>query len=234
MRTKNSAETQSSPAAAKKSARTRNSAPTQVPNTPHAPNLPKALATVADEDGNRRADLIRVAARLFREKGFEGTTIRAIADAVGMRSGSPFYHFKSKQEILAAVMEEGLVAGLAETERIAASDLAPRERFCALVQSHLQTVLGEGHDFIPVLLYDWRSLTPDLQERIIGLKDRYDQIWQQSLLQLKQENLIKSDSKVVRLLLLGAINYCVQWYRPGKGISLEQLAEQVVAMFLNE
>ncbi len=192
-----------------------------------------ALATVADEDGNRRADLLRVAARLFREKGFEGTTIRAIADAVGMRSGSPFYHFKSKQEILAAVMEEGLVAGLAETQRIAALALSPREKFHALVRSHLQTVLGEGHDFIPVLLYDWRSLTPDLQERIIGLKDRYDLIWQDALSLLAEHGLIKSDHRVTRLLLLGAINYSVQWYKPGKGISLDELADQIVETFLS-
>lgn len=214
----------------------RNTAPEAKPSRrrkPESATPVMALATVADEDGNRRADLIRVAARLFREKGFEGTTIRAIADAVGMRSGSPFYHFKSKQEILAAVMEEGLVAGLAETEKIAALALQPREKFHALVRSHLQTVLGEGHDFIPVLLYDWRSLTPDLQERIIGLKDRYDFIWQDALSQLAEHGLIKSDNRVVRLLLLGAINYSVQWYKPGKGISLDELADQVVKMFLS-
>jgi AcrR family transcriptional regulator len=200
--------------------------------TENAVNVPAPLATVAVVDGNRRADLIRVSARLFREKGFDGTTIRDIADAVGMRSGSPFYHFKSKQEILAAVMEEGLVAGLGETERIAASAMPPREKFHALVRSHLETVLADGHDFIPVLLYDWRALSPDLQVKIIGLKDRYDQLWQQVLRELKLAGLIRSDSKVVRLLLLGAINYSVQWYKPGKGLSLDQLAEQAVAMFL--
>lgn len=212
--------------------------PAKLPGNGNVPAVgsraPLALATVADEEGNRRAELIRVAARLFRERGFEGTTIRAIADAVGMRSGSPFYHFKSKQEILAAVMEEGLVAGLAETERIAVSPLAPREKFRALVRSHLQTVLGEGHDFIPVLLYDWRSLSQPLQERIIGLKDRYDQLWQQSLSQLHAEGLIHSDGKILRLLLLGAINYTVQWYKPGKGVSLDELTDQVLVTFLRE
>jgi AcrR family transcriptional regulator len=194
----------------------------------------RPLATVADGDGNRRADLIRVSARLFREKGFDGTTVRDIADAVGMRSGSPFYHFKSKQEILAAVMEEGLVAGLAETERIVAGDLPPREKFHALVRSHLETVLGEGQDFIPVLLYDWRALSPELQKRIIGLKDRYDERWQHVLGLLKQAGLIKSDSKLVRLLLLGAINYSMQWYKPGKGLTIDQLAEHIVAFFLDQ
>jgi AcrR family transcriptional regulator len=203
-------------------------------DAPAAPDAPRQrpLATVAEADGNRRADLVRVSARLFREKGFDGTTVRDIADAVGMRSGSPFYHFKSKQEILAAVMEEGLVAGLGVTESIVNSGLAPREKFHTLVRSHLETVLGEGHDFIPVLLYEWRSLSPDLQARITGLKDRYDQLWQQVVDELKQAGLIHADTKVARLLLLGALNYSMRWYKPGKGLSIDALAEQTVEFFL--
>jgi TetR/AcrR family transcriptional regulator, cholesterol catabolism regulator len=194
----------------------------------------RPLLTIAEDDRNRRADLVRVSARLFREKGFDGTTVRDIADAVGMRSGSPFYHFKSKQDILAAVMEEGLVAGLRDSERIVADNLPPREKFHALVRSHLETVLAEGQDFIPVLLYEWRSLNPELQARVIDLKDRYDLIWQQVIDQLKKAKLIKSDGKVVRLLLLGAINYSMQWYKPGKGLTLDQLADQIVEFFLGE
>ena len=190
------------------------------------------LATIADSDGNRRADLVRVSARLFREKGFEGTTIRDIAEAVGMRSGSPFYHFKTKQDILAAVMEEGLVAGLDATQKIIESSDAPRDKFRALVRTHLETVLAEGHDFIPVLLYDWRSLSDELQAHIIELKDRYDACWQSMLSELKTAGLIEDDSGVVRLLLLGAINYSVQWYKPGKGLTLDQLADQTVEFFL--
>lgn len=202
------------------------------PARPQERQRQRPLATVAEADGNRRADLVRVSARLFREKGFDGTTVRDIADAVGMRSGSPFYHFKSKQEILAAVMEEGLVAGLAATESIVESELAPREKFHSLVRSHLETVLGEGHDFIPVLLYEWRALSPDLQARIIDLKDRYDQLWQQVVEELNAAGLIRSDSKVARLLLLGAVNYSMQWYKPGKGLSIDELARQTVEFFI--
>src|SRR5215204_6634728 len=60
------------------------------------------------DDGNRRRALIRGAARLFRRKGFDATSTRDIAAAAGMQSGSPFYHFKSKQSLLFAVMEEGM------------------------------------------------------------------------------------------------------------------------------
>lgn len=183
-------------------------------------------------DNNRRADLVRVSARLFRERGFDGTTIRDIADAVGMRSGSPFYHFKSKQEILAAVMEEGLTAGLPAAEAIVASDLAPRAKFEALVRAHLETVLGAGHDFIPVLLYDWRCLTPELQERVKILRDRYDQLWQDVVTELHGAGLIASDGTVARLLLMGAINYSVLWYKDGQGADLDQLASEAAALFL--
>src|SRR6187549_3901252 len=65
--------------------------------------------TVAErDDGNRRVELVHAAARLFRRKGFEGTSTRDIATAVGMHSGSPFYHFKSKGALLHAVMTEGM------------------------------------------------------------------------------------------------------------------------------
>ncbi|HAT31519.1 MAG TPA: TetR family transcriptional regulator [Janthinobacterium sp.] len=191
-----------------------------------------SISNVTVADGNRRSDLIRTAARLFRDRGYDGTTIRDIADAVGMRSGSPFYHFKSKQEILAAVMEEGLLACLPAVEAIVVGDLAPRAKFRALVRAHLETVLAEGHDFIPVLLYDWRSLSDALRADIVALRDRYDQLWQSVIGELKQAGLIKSDSKVARLLLMGAINFTVQWYKPGKGCTLDQLADQAVEMFL--
>lgn len=194
----------------------------------------QALVTVADSDQNRRADLVRISAKLFREKGFDATTIRDIADAVGMRSGSPFYHFKSKQDILLAVMEEGLAAGLETTEAIVARDLPSREKFRALVHAHLETVLADGHDFIPVLLYDWRSLNLEYQGQIIKLKDRYDALWQDVLGELKRDGWIADDSRVVRLLLLGAINYSAQWYKPGKGLSISQLTDKTLSFFLKE
>lgn len=191
--------------------------------------MTKNLALPVD---NRRDELVRVSARLFRERGFDGTTIRDIADAVGMRSGSPFYHFKTKQEILAAVMEEGLTACLPAAEAIAANDMAPRDKFRAMVRAHLEMVLGEGHDFIPVLLYEWRCLTPELRQRVKVLHDRYDQLWQNLVNDLGAAGLLARDGTVGRLLLLGAINYTVLWYKPEQGANLDQIADEVVAMFL--
>lgn len=184
------------------------------------------------EDANRRAELVRVAARLFREKGFDGTTVRDIAHAVGMRSGSPFYHFRSKQEILLAVMEEGLAAGLEATEAALGSGLSPREKFRALVRAHLSTLFDEGHDFIPVLLYDWRALESGNRVKIIAVKDRFDAVWQAMVRELKAAGLLHTDSRLARLLVLGAINYMATWYKRDGKLSLDEVADQTVEFFL--
>jgi AcrR family transcriptional regulator len=60
------------------------------------------------DDGNRRPELLKAAAQLFRRQGFAATTTRDIAAAAGMHSGSPFYHFKSKNALLYAVKGEGM------------------------------------------------------------------------------------------------------------------------------
>jgi TetR/AcrR family transcriptional regulator, cholesterol catabolism regulator len=193
---------------------------------------PGRVLLEAGEEANRRAKLVRTAARLFREKGFDGTTVRDIAHAVGMRSGSPFYHFRSKQEILLAVMEEGLAAGLAATEAVLAQALPPRGKFRALVRTHLSTLFDEGHDFIPVLLYDWRALEPGNRSKIIAVKDRYDAVWQTMVGELKRAGLVHTDSRLARLLVIGAINYTATWYKRDGELSLDDVADQTVDFFL--
>lgn len=183
-------------------------------------------------NGNRRTALLHVCARLFREKGFDGTTIRDISAAAGMHSGSPFYHFASKQDMLVAVMEEGLAEGLRRTEAVLAQQLPPREKFRRLVRSHLGTILDRGNDFIPVLLYDWRSLTPANRRRVIALKDRYDAHWQGMLDELARAGLIAADPQVARLFVFGAVNWTATWYRAGGRFSVDALAAQAEKLLL--
>lgn len=190
----------------------------------------KAKAAVPDE-GNRRSELIRKAGRLFLEKGYDATTIRDIADAVGMRSGSPFYHFKSKQDMLKAVMIEGLHSALASQEEAMAGLREPEEKFRALVRSHLRIIL-EDHAEFPVLLYEWRALSGESRAEVIAVKDRYEAVWQSTLKELKKAGLVNDDSRVARLLLFGALNWTVQWYRPGGGLTLDQIADHMIDFVL--
>lgn len=183
-------------------------------------------------NGNRREELLRVCARLFRDKGFDGTTIRDISAAAGMHSGSPFYHFRSKQEMLVAVMEQGLAEGLRRCEAALAGRLPPQEKFRRLVRAQLGTILEDGSDFIPVLLYEWRSLTPANRRRVIALKDRFDALWQRMLDELAAAGQLRGDAQLARLLVLGAVNWTGQWYRRAGRLSLDEISAQATRLFL--
>jgi TetR/AcrR family transcriptional regulator, cholesterol catabolism regulator len=192
---------------------------------------PAAAPPIA-EDANRRDLLIRTAARLFREKGFDATTVRDIAAAVGMRSGSPFYHFASKQAMLLAVMEEGLRQGLDVMQSVLARKLPQRARFRALVRTHLGIILERGNDFIPVMLYDWHALDAEHRRAIIAMKDRYDTVWQSMTRELARAQLLRGDPKVARLMILGAMNFTATWYRAEGSLSIDALADEIVEVFL--
>lgn len=189
----------------------------------------------ATEEPNRRADIVRAAGRLFHEKGYSATTIRDIADAVGMRSGSPFYHFKTKHDMLRAVVLEGMGAINAAVAKAASSGKSPRARFEAMLRAHLNELLGaEGRDFAATLLHESRHLDPDELAELVALKDGYEAMWQQVLEDLRRAGLIADDGPVVRLLLLGALNWTVQWYRPDGPDSVDQIARRLAGLLLGK
>lgn len=191
--------------------------------------------TATTEEPNRRAEIVRAAGRLFHEKGYSATTIRDIAGAVGMRSGSPFYHFKTKNDMLRAVVLEGVDAFNEAVARAANSDKSPRARFEAMLRAHLNQLLGDdGRDFAATLLHESRHLDPAVLAELVALKDRYEAMWQKALKDLKRAGLIIDDSQVARLFLLGALNWTVQWYRPDGSRTIEQIARQLASFVLGK
>jgi len=86
---------------------------------------------VQPADQSLRQALIERAAKLFRHQGYDGTSVRDIAAAAGVQAGSWFYHFKTKQEILHAVIRHGMTQALAEIEALDLAALSPRRRAVA-------------------------------------------------------------------------------------------------------
>lgn len=197
-------------------------------------------------DGNRRHELLAPAGRLFRLQGFDATSTRDIAAASGMRSGSPFYHFDSKQALLGAVMEEGMVAAIARQARALReagcdADMLlkseqettdPRGLLAVLIRHHFDVLLGPGSDFIPVMLYEWRSLTDAQRADLARLQGDYEAPWVPVLTALQRSGQLRGDAKLARLMIFGALNWSVQWYDAGQNASLDDLAEAALALFV--
>lgn len=196
----------------------------------------------ADErdDGNRRQALMRAAARLFRQQGFAATSTRDIATAAGMRSGSPFYHFENKEALLAAVMLEGMQRAngqQSEAMRAAAAQgqaLSARDCLRVLVRNHLEVLLGADSDFIPVMLYEWRSLSEGEREAVNGLRRDYEAVWVPVLCALHDSGELQGDPSLARLMIFGALNWAVQWFDPGRKASLDDLSDAALQLFLRE
>ena len=200
--------------------------------TDTAPSPKKRGRPQKGESGGLRAELIEKSALLFRTKGYDNTTVRDIAAAAGVQAGSWFYHFKTKQDILAAIMEQGMERSLAEIEAIASQTLPPREMLRRLVEVHLHTLLAPDHHFIAVLLYEWRSLDEPARARLVALKDRYEAVWDRAIAALHHSGDWAMPSQFDRLLIFGALNWTVQWYKPGNGADVKELAQQAMRFIL--
>src|SRR5690606_11158370 len=109
-----------------------------------------------------------------------------LATAVGIQSGSIFHHFKSKEEILRAVMEETVIYNTALMESALAEAGSLRERVLALIRCELQSIMGGTGEAMAVLVYEWRSLSEDSQAHILALRDRYEQLWLDVLQEARQ------------------------------------------------
>jgi AcrR family transcriptional regulator len=184
------------------------------------------------DDAGRRGQLLRESARLFREKGYDGTSVRDIAQATGLQSGSWVYHFPTKHDILVAVMEQGLADALARIEAVAREDLPPRRRFERLVRTHLDTLLGPGQDFIPVVLYEWRSVPPDALPRVTGLLERYEAIWKKAIRELQRTGEWPGRTRIDALLVFGALNWIARWYSPEGELTVDEMSREAVKFFL--
>ena len=231
------------PAAATPAARPRKAAAAEAAATPQEqPRRPRGRPRKTAEeldDGNRRRKLMDSAAKLFLDKGFAATSTRDIAAAVGMHSGSPFYHFESKSALLFAVMNEGMTTAV-QSQQQALDALAAgnpkataRERLRVLIRHHFEVLLGPHSGFIPVMLYEWRSLTPAQRKSIARVKDTYEAAWMPTLEALARQKALQADPGVARLFIFGALNWAVQWFAPKKGRSLDELTEDALNLFIH-
>ena len=179
-----------------------------------------------------RGKLLQTAAHLFRNKGFERTTVRDLASAVGIQSGSIFHHFKSKDDILRAVMEETIHYNTALMRASLEEATNVRERVLALIRCELQSIMGGSGEAMAVLVYEWRSLSADGQAQVLALRDVYEDLWLQVLGEAKAAGYIKGDVLIARRFLTGALSWTTTWFRAEGSMTLEQLAQEALLMVL--
>ncbi len=185
---------------------------------------------VSDPNG-ARGRLLTEAARLFREKGYERTTVRDLAAAVGIQSGSLFHHFRTKEEILKAVMVETIRLNTALMQAALEAAESSRAKLRGLIRAELESINGQTGEAMAVLVFEWHSLSTASQADVLELRDIYETLWLDVLESLQREGALEAEPFVVRRMLTGALSWTVTWYKPERGgLTLDGLTDQVMAM----
>lgn len=176
----------------------------------------KAAPVRRDHRGmiSRREPLLEAAARLFAAQGYRETSMRDIAAAVDMLVGSIYYHFKSKEELLLAVYREGVERFTAAMdEALAQSSNDPWDKLERVCVAHLSLLL-DGGPFTRIVAPEFfRSFPPDIAKEIVHERDAYEKRFAKLIAELPLPS--HKSQALIKLSLLGSLNWSLTWYHPG-------------------
>jgi AcrR family transcriptional regulator len=179
----------------------------------------------------RRDELVGVAARLFAERGYHGTSMADLAEAMGVQKGSLYSLTESKQELLVAVARAGATAFHAALDRVP-DDAPPLERIRAALRGHLATVAAQV-DSATVFTREWRFLEEPERSAFRAERRRYEERWHELLRDAADRGALRADLDVdaAVLLVLSAANWAYTWLRPGS--DTEALADRFFAILVD-
>jgi len=182
-----------------------------------------------------RQEILRAAARLFQQRGYDATSMNDVAAALKLSKGGLYHHFQSKDEILFDLMNHAM--DITEQKVIvplrAIAD--PEERLRSLIRLHVAVVLSVREREITVLLHENHPLPPSLRRRINARKKNYVHYVENLIAEAQRARQYKGSvtPRAAAFALLGMINWMYQWYKPEGELQAEQLARQYTGIFFS-
>jgi AcrR family transcriptional regulator len=179
----------------------------------------------------RRSELTRQAARLFAEKGYHGTSIGDLAQAMGVQKGSLYAHMTSKSDLLWEVAGEGAQAFHAALDEID-ERLPATERIRLALRAHLR-VVADQLDVATVFIREWRYLEGERRQTFVAERRRYEDRIRGLFRDGVEESELRTDLDVhaAALLFLSAANWAYTWLRPGR--DTDELADRFYALLVD-
>jgi TetR/AcrR family transcriptional regulator, cholesterol catabolism regulator len=179
-----------------------------------------------------RHEILRAAAKLFREHGYSAASMNDLAATLQLSKGALYHHFQSKDEILFHIMNDALQITEDQVKKpvLALSD--PEERLRTCIRLHIEVVLRARDREITVMLHENQPLSPELRKRINARKKEYVRFVEALIADVQRARGSRStvDPKVAAFALLGMINWIYQWYRPDGSITEQELVDQFTQM----
>jgi AcrR family transcriptional regulator len=180
-----------------------------------------------------RQEILRTAARLFQQQGYDGTSMNDVAAALKLSKGGLYHHFQSKDEILFNLMDHAMDITQERVINAVRGIADPEARLRALIRLHISVVLSIRDREITVMLHENHPLPPPLRKRINTRKKDYVHFVEKLIAEVQSVRGSKSNvnPRAGAFALLGMINWIYQWYRPGGKLQEENLAQQYTDIF---
>lgn len=176
---------------------------------------------------SRLPQLLDEAARLFRTRGFEGTSMRDIARAVGMLPGSLYCHFSTKEALLVAVYIKGVEQISGAVQSAVDKHKDPWDRLEAACIAHLEAILHDD-DYAQVVVRVRPADVAVVNQSLADLRNQYEALVGGLIAELQLSR--GTDRRVLRLMLMGAMNWSQVWYRPGGRFNPRSIARKFIAL----
>jgi AcrR family transcriptional regulator len=179
----------------------------------------------------RREELTRIAARLFAERGYQGTSLADLAQELGVQKPSLYHHIASKEDLLWEVAWEGAEAFHAALDGVS-PQLPATERIRLALRAHLAVVAGQL-DIATVFVREWRHLGGERRDRFVAERRRYEERIRDLFRDGVERSELRTDLDVptAGLLFLSAANWAYTWLRPGT--ATDELADRLFAALLD-
>ncbi|RNI30602.1 TetR/AcrR family transcriptional regulator [Rufibacter latericius] len=178
----------------------------------------------------RREGIMEAAAQLFKQKGFGGTSMRDLAEQVGMDAATMYHYISSKDQILQTIcfaIANTYVTQLAEIEQAQTSF---KEKLKALVRLHIHLMVTKGAE-VSVTNNDWKYLSSGALEEFKELRNQYEKRFASLIEQgIAAGELQEVNRSVALFTLLSAVRWVELWWRPNRGISLEELENTILTI----
>ncbi|MBO6827394.1 MAG: TetR/AcrR family transcriptional regulator [Sneathiella sp.] len=184
-----------------------------------------------------RKAIMDKSARLFRDKGYGSTSLRDIASATGMKAGSLYYHFSSKEELAEEVLTQGLfhvAERVKEAVEALPSEASPLEKIRAAMVGHLTALLEKG-DYTSANIRCYNHVPAPIKKRLKADRESYDAFWEDLIQSSVTGSFIRKDVDQVslRYALIGMLNWTLEWPATKHG-SPEELGAKFFDMVFSD
>lgn len=180
----------------------------------------------------RLGRILRHAARVFSEKGFEGASIRDISRASGVSLAGLYHYFRSKQELLYLIQRNTFTSVLKRLEKRLSGVTDAPERLRLLVSNHVDYSLAHRIE-MKVLAHEEDALEEPYRRELVEIKRRYYQIAREIFEELRRTGMAgRLSPRIAVLSLFGMMNWIHMWYNPQADPQAERIARTMYAIFL--